>query len=142
MPSLIGVEQLNANLKLIQNWTAVSLKEGMEKSLNLIEVSAKADHWRGESLSREAVIQHEAIDTEEERFYTWTGQLVGGIHAEDVKVTLTGLSGAVVSTEPYSERVEIGSPNSRAFPFMGPALYDNGQQIVIILGAAVQKVIK
>jgi hypothetical protein len=55
-----------------------------------------------------------------------------------VKVSLTGLTGEVVASEAYAGKVELGGPNSRAFPFLGPALNDNSEEILMILGSAVK----
>jgi len=135
--SLQGSEELLANLKLIKNWTAVELKVAMEKSLNLIEVSAKANHLRGKSLSPFAIKDHQ-----EERFFTWSGKLTGSIHSEGAKATLSNISGIVSASEAYAEKVELGGPNSRAFPFLGPGLDDNDDEIIGIFAKAVKKVIK
>jgi len=135
--SLQGSKELIANLKLIQNWTAVELKVAMEKSLNLIEVSAKANHTRGKSISREERKAHS-----DKRYYTWSGDLTGSIHSEGAKATLSNISGVVSASEAYAEKVELGSPNRRAFPFLGPALSDNDEKIVELFATAVKKVIK
>jgi len=131
--ALLGLEQLNANLQLVKNWTNESLKTGMEVSLNLIEVSAKANHKRAKSLSPDVRKEHP-----DERYYTWSGQLTGSVHAEKVKVSLTGLTGEVVASEAYAIPIELGGPNRRAFPFLGPALNDNSEEIFMILGSAVK----
>ncbi len=134
--SLQGSKELIANLNLIQNWTAVELKVAMEKSLNLIEVSAKANHLRGKSLSRDAVKSHD-----DKEFYTWSGELTGSIHSEGAKATLSNISGIVSASEAYAEKVELGTPKRRAFPFLGPGLDDNGDEIVEMFAVAVKKVV-
>ena len=135
--SLQGSSELIANLKLIKNWTDKTLKTAMDKSLNLIEISAKAGHIRAKSLSKEDRASHPS-----DRYYTHTGDLTGSIHSEGAKASLTGISGIVSASEAYAEKVENGSPNSRAYPFMAPALNDNGEKIVNLFAVAVKEVIK
>ena len=134
--SLQGSKELIANLNLIQNWTAVELKVAMSKALSLISRTAKANHLRGKSLSRDAVKSHD-----DDRFYTWSGNLTGSIHSHGSKQTPTGISGAVSVSEAYAERVELGGAGRRAFPFLGPALDDNGDEIMEMFAVAVKKVV-
>jgi len=92
---------------------------------------------RGKSLSPYGVRDHQ-----EERYFTWSGDLTGSIHSEGAKATLSNISGVVSASEAYAEKVELGSPNRRAFPFLGPALSDNDEKIVELFATAVKKVIK
>jgi len=135
--SLQGSEEFIANLKLIKNWTAVELTAAMGKSLNLIEVSAKASHERGKNLSLSERKTHA-----DDRFYTWSGDLTGSIHSEGAKATLSNITGIVSASEAYAEDVELGTPSRRAFPFMGPGLADNDEKILEMFAMAVKKVIK
>jgi len=38
--------------------------------------------------------------------------------------------------------IEIGGPNSRAFPFFGPALTETAPAAILLFAVAVKKVIK
>ena len=135
--ALLGVAELNANLKLIKDWTAVELVKGMEISLNKIVTTAKSNHERAKSLSPSELKLHPS-----DRYYTHTGKLTGSIHAEKVQATLTGISGAVVASEAYAAKVELGGPNRRAFPFMQPALVGNEQAFIYIMTNHIRMVIK
>ena len=104
---------------------------------------AKGQHLRGNSLSREAVIEHEDLQgTGSPRFFTWSAKLVNSIKPEKVKVFANGLKGEVTASEPYATKIEIGSSNSRAFPFFGPALVETAVAQIALFAAAVKKVIK
>ena len=115
----------------------------MERSQNLVATHAKEQHLSGASLSREAVLEHEDLQgTGAPRFFTWSAKLVNSIKAEKVKVFVNGIKGKVTASEPYATKIEIGSANSRAFPFMGPALVETSVAQIALFAAAVKKVIK
>jgi hypothetical protein len=109
----------------------------MEKAQNLVATHAKSNHIVGSSISPSGRKEHS-----DPRFYTWSAKLVNSIRPLKVKVFVNGLEGDVVAGEKYATKVEIGGPNSRAFPFLGPALIETAPQAVLILAAAVRKVIK
>ena len=134
---LQGLKELNANLKLVETFTMAELKQAMEISQALVANSAKANHLKAKNLSAAERKVHS-----DPRFYSWSQKLVNSIHAEKVKVSAFGIKGEVSAGEKYAARVELGTANSRAFPFLEPALAKNSQEIINILGAAVKKVIK
>ena len=115
----------------------------MERAQNLVVTHAKSQHLRGASLSREAVLEHEDLQgTGSPRFFTWSAKLVNSIHAEKVKVFVNGIKGEVTAGERYATKIELGGPNRRAFPFMGPALVGTAPATILLFAAAVKKVIK
>ena len=132
-----GLAELNRNLKLVKTFTDASLITAMELSQNKVATNAKSRHIVGSQLSREQRKTHP-----DSRFYTWSADLVNSIKAEKVQVFVNGLKGEITASEPYATLIEIGGPNSRAFPFFGPALEEEAVGIVAILGAAISKVIK
>lgn len=73
------------------------------------------------------------------RFYTHTQQLVNSMHIEDAVVSAANISVKVLASETYAENVENGTPNSRAYPFMGPALIETKQLGVSIVALAVKR---
>lgn len=109
----------------------------MEKAQNLVAIHAKNNHIAASQLSAGDIKTHA-----DPRFYTHSSDLVNSIHAEKVKIFVNGLTGEVTAGEKYATRVEIGGPNSRAFPFMGPALTETGPAQIALFAAAVKKVIK
>jgi len=109
----------------------------MEKSQNLVVTHAKNNHIAATQLSAGERKEHP-----DPRFYTHSADLVNSIKAEKVQVFVNGLKGEVTASEPYATKIEVGGPNSRAFPFFGPALTDTAIPILAIMGAAVKKVIK
>jgi len=109
----------------------------MEKAQNLVATHAKNNHRVGSQLSPGERKSHP-----DPRFYTWSAKLVNSIHAEKVQVFVNGLKGEVTAGEKYATKIELGGPNSRAFPFMAPALTETAVPVVALLGAAVKKVIK
>ena len=134
---LQGLKELNANLKLVKTFTEIELIQAMEVSQALVANHAKANHLKGKNLSAAERKAHS-----DPRFYAWSQKLVNSIHSEKVKVTAFNIKGEVSAGEKYAARVELGSANSRAFPFFGPALEKNSQEIINTFAAAVKKVIK
>ncbi len=133
----------------------------MELSQNLVVTHAKSQHLRGKSLSREAVLVHEDLQgTGSPRFYTWSSKLVNSIHALKVKVLPNGFKGEVVAGEKYATAVEtgeysktgeidtgaigveLGTPNRRAFPFLGPAITESAPAIILLFAKAVRRAVK
>jgi len=109
----------------------------MELSQNKVATNAKSRHVVGSQLSRPERKSHT-----DPRFYTWSADLVNSIKAEKVKVSITGITGEITASEPYATLIEVGSSSRRAFPFLNPALTEEAPGIIILLGAAVSKVIK
>jgi len=109
----------------------------MELGQNKVVTNAKSRHVVGSQLSATERKAHP-----DERFYTWSDDLVSGIKAEKVKAFTYGITGEVTASEKYATLIEIGGPGRRAFPFFGPALVEEGPGIILILGAAVAKVVK
>ena len=109
----------------------------MEKSQNLVATNAKNNHIAASGLSAEERRTHT-----DPRFYTWSAKLVNSIHAEKVKVFVNGIKGEVTAGEKYATKIELGGPNSRAFPFLVPALVETGPATILLFAEAVRKVIK
>lgn len=92
----------------------------------------KRAHQFGPSLSKEIVREHP-----DDRFYSWTQELANSMMAGSAEVDKTGSPFVeVLTTESYAAKVELGGPNSRAFPFMGPALMTTQQAGISIMVAA------
>jgi len=109
----------------------------MEKAQNLVVTHSKSNHIAASGLSAGERKTHS-----DERFYTHSADLVNSIKPEKVKVFVNGLKGEVTASEPYATKIEIGGPNRRAFPFMGPALTGTAVAQIALFAAAVKKVIK
>lgn len=109
----------------------------MEKSQNLVATHSKNNHIAASQLSAGERKTHS-----DPRFYTHSSKLVNSIKPEKVKVFVNGLKGEVTASEPYATKIEIGSSNSRAFPFFGPALVETAVAQIALFAAAVKKVIK
>jgi len=119
----------------------------------LVATHAKNNHNAASQISA-----GERKDHPDPRFYTHSGKLVSGIKAEKVQVFANGLKGEVTASEPYATKVEtgdynktgdislvgteLGTPNRRAFPFLGPALNETAVGQIALFLAAVKKVIK
>jgi HK97 gp10 family phage protein len=73
------------------------------------------------------------------RFLTRTKNLVNSILPKRAKKTSRGLESKVVSGMEYSTTVEFGTARTRPFPFMRPALYENRENILRRIRAAVNK---
>ena len=132
-----GLAELNRNLQLVKTFTDLRLITAMEKGQNLVATHAKSNHRVASGLSRAAIKEHA-----DPRFYTRSTKLVSGIKAEKVKIFVNGLKGEVTASEPYATRVEIGGPNSRAFPFFGPAVTETAPAVILLFATAVKQVIK
>ena len=109
----------------------------MEKAQNLVVTHSKSNHIAASGLSAGERKTHA-----DPRFYTHSAKLVNSIHAEKVKVFVNGLKGEVTAGERYATKIELGGPNRRAFPFMGPALVGTAPATILLFAAAVKKVIK
>ena len=48
----------------------------------------------------------------------------------------------VTAGEKYATKIEVGGPNSRAFPFFEPALIGTAPAVIELFALAVKKVIK
>ena len=98
---------------------------------------AKSNHVAASQLSAGERKTHP-----DSRFYTHSAKLVNSIKAEKVKVFVNGLKGEVTASEPYATKIEVGGPNSRAFPFFGPAVTETAIPVIGLFATAVKKVIK
>jgi hypothetical protein len=58
-----------------------------------------------------------------------------------VQSTLSGASIEIGAEQAYAADVEKGTPNRRAFPYMGPALADTKDETLRILAIAVRRVL-
>ena len=134
---VLGLAELNRNLKLVKTFVDASLITAMELSQNKVATNAKSRHVKGSQLSSAERRSHP-----DERFYTWSADLVNSIKTEKVKALPYGITGEVTASEKYATLIEIGGPNRRAFPYFGPALEQEAVKIVALLGAAVSKVKK
>ena len=134
---LLGSKELIAKLKTVDTMLNPELIKSMELSQNLVATHAKASHIRGKSLSLAERKEHP-----DERFYGWTQKLANSIHALKVKATPIKIEGSVVAGEKYAAKVETGGPNSRAFPFLGPAVNENGEAIIGIFIAGIRRIVK
>ena len=81
----------------------------------------------------------------DDRYYDRTGRLTNSTRADKVKVNKEILIADILAGTPalvtYAEGIESGTPRSRAYPFLGPALTDNEKKILFILASAVKKVV-
>jgi len=132
-----GLAELNRNLKLVKTFTEIELITAMEKGQNLVATNAKENHVAAQSLSPAELKSHP-----DPRFYSHSSKLVNSIHPEKVKVSAFGLEGDVTAGEKYATKIEVGGPNSRAFPFFGPALIGTAPAVIELFALAVKKVIK
>jgi hypothetical protein len=103
----------------------------------MVANEAKSNHVAANSLSAGEAVAHD-----DPRFYTRSGKLVNSIHGQKMTVTLNSIEGHVVAGERYATKIEVGSPNSRAFPFLGPALETKADACIATLARAIKKVIK
>jgi HK97 gp10 family phage protein len=81
----------------------------------------------------------------DDRYYDRTGRLTNSIRADKVNIAKEILTADVLAGTPalvkYAIGVEMGTSRSRAYPFLGPALTENEKKIMVILAAAVKKVV-
>jgi hypothetical protein len=81
----------------------------------------------------------------DQRYYDRTARLTNSIRPEKVKVDAEILIANVLAGTPglveYAAAIEFGTPRSRAYAFLGPALAENENKILAILAGAVKKVI-
>ncbi len=109
----------------------------MEKAQNLVVTHAKSNHRAGSQISPGERKAHT-----DPRFYVWSNDLLSSIRAEKVKVFVNRITGEVVAGEKYATKIELGGPNSRAFPFFGPAITETAPAAILLFATAVKKVIK
>lgn len=133
----VSLKLLQAKLKTIKNWTDPAIATGLAVAANVVVKHAKSGHPRPASPAARMLHPHP-------RYYDWTGNLTGSIRAGKVKVYTDGAEILIHAGSPtvnYAARVEFGSPKTRAFPYMRPALEKNAQTFVTILGMALKRVI-
>lgn len=107
----------------------------MEIAQNVVKDSAQANHKAPPPTGHP-----------DDRYYDRTGRLTNSIRADKVKARSDIITANVLAGTPglvdYAAAVEFGTPRSRAYPFLGPALTENENKIMIIIDAGVKKVIK
>jgi len=130
----VDILDFQMGLKRIKDFSDPILITAMELALNVVRDSAQANHKKAPPTGHP-----------DDRYYDRSGNLTKSIRADDVKVKNDVLTGDVLAGTPnlveYAEGVEMGTPTSRAYPFLGPALSENENKIMIILDAGVKKVI-
>ena len=106
----------------------------MEIAQNLVKDSAQANHKAAPPEGHP-----------DDRYYDRTGRLTNSIRADKVKVRNDIITADVLAGTPglveYAKGIELGTPTNRAYPFLGPALTENENKIMIILDAGIKKVI-
>lgn len=127
-----SLKEFEKNLKKIDNWTNKAIADGLMMGASKVVLHAQAKHTR--PTSRAKRIEH--LD---KRFYTWSGDLVGSIHPGKVQVYRDGALIEIKVPESYAAAVEYGTPRSRAFPFMKPALDETKNEVLAYLARAVKE---
>jgi len=133
----ISLRNVQRKLRKVKDWTNPAIAIGLQVSANVVVKHAKAKHPRPASLT-------ERVEHPYPRYYDWTGNLTGSIRAGKVRVYTDGAEILVYAGSPtinYAASVEFGTPRSRAFPYMRPALQENAQEFIQILGGVLRRVI-
>jgi len=103
-----GMEQLKRNLDSFKRESKTVLIKGVFNGNVRIANRAKVDH----------------------PYIDRTGNLTGSIQAEKPEVSIDKISGETTAGMEYAPHVELGSSNSRPYPFMFPALDAESQGII------------
>lgn len=98
----------------------------------------KRDHVQANTLSPAEVKEHP-----DERYYTHTARLTNSMRASDAQIDAKGSPYVEISAgdekTQYAKKVEMGGPNSRAFPFMELALKEKHVEGMAILVSATRR---
>lgn len=127
-----SLKEFEKNLKKIDNWTNKAIAEGLMEGASKVVLHAQVKHGRPSSRA-------ERIAHSDKRFYTWSGDLASSIQQGKVRVYKDGALIDINVTEPYAAAVEFGTPRSRAFPFMKPALDETKNEVLAYLARAVKE---
>lgn len=133
----LSLKLVQAKLRRVRDWTNPAIAIGLQVAANLVVRHAKAKHPRPAGRSEQAEHPYP-------RYYDWTGNLTGSIRAGAVRIYKDGAEIPVNAGSPtvnYAPAVELGTPRSRAFPYMRPALEENAQEFLQILGGVLRRVI-
>ena len=137
--SLQGLEELQANLRRVDDWTNPVIKTGLEKAAgNTINKIKLKNHLWGKSLDRATVKEHP-----HKEFYVWTQELINSIRRSNVKVLMNGAEIEIRAGGgdiDYAAAVELGGPKRRAFPFLKPGLDETHGENVQIMADELSKV--
>jgi len=80
------------------------------------------------------------------RFYDRTARLIDSIRPGKVTANRDIIRGDVLAGVPgeveYAAAVEMGTAHSRAYPFLGPALSENENKIILIFDIAMKQVLR
>lgn len=135
--SKTSLRDVQRKLKKVKDWTNPAIAMGLQVGANVVVKHAKARHPRPADSA-------ERIEHPYPRYYDWTGNLTGSIRAGRVRVYKDGAEISVHAGSPtidYAAKVETGTPTTRAFPYMRPALDENAQEFLQILGGVLRRVI-
>ena len=131
----INILDFQMGLKRVKDFSDPILIAAMEIAQNVVKDSAQANHKAPPPTGHP-----------DDRYYDRTGRLTNSIRADKVTAKNDIITADVLAGTPglveYAEGVEMGTPTSRAYPFLGPALTENENKIMIILDAGVKQVIK
>lgn len=127
-----SLKEFEKNLKKIDNWTNKAIADGLMMGASKVVLHAQAKHGRPSSRA-------ERIAHPDKRFYTWSGDLASSTQQGKVKIYKDGALIEINVTETYAAAVEFGTPRSRAFPFMKPALDETKNEVLAYLARAVKE---
>jgi len=85
--ALQGLEELQKNLRRVDNWTNPAIKRALEDAAGntINHIKTKQEHLWGKSLDKKTVKAHP-----HKHFYVWSQDLINSIHRSKVKVFRNG----------------------------------------------------
>lgn len=126
--------EFRASLLLVKDWTDKAIVGGMQRAQVLVVKHAKDKHPRPPKFGHPY-----------HRYYDREGHLTGSIRPGIVETYMDGIAGevhaggsiagAIVN---YAAGVELGTPTSRAYPFLKPALEEQKELLLGTLGIAIK----
>lgn len=130
----VDITSFQMGLKKIENFSDPLLIIAMEIAQNVVKDDAQANHKAPPPTGHP-----------DDRYYDRTGRLTNSIRADKVRAKNDIITADVLAGVPglveYAEGVEMGTPTSKAYPYLGPALETNEQKILLILAEAVKRIV-
>jgi len=134
--TIVWRDGISDNLNVVRLQSTKALLVGMEAWQVVAVNLMKANHVAASSLSKKAIRRHS-----HKRYYTRTGKLTESTRPGSTKFIGGQVVGEVLAGGPaadYAVYVELGTANSRAFPYMLPGMIQSHKTGMALMQAAMK----
>lgn len=120
-----GQKEVQEALARIANASVAQVRLGVEVTTQQVVIAAQANHTENAHSVR--------------RYQNQTTLLTNSMRADIVKQTPEQIVGQASANREYASDVELGTPQSRAYPYMYPALMTDGVKLQTNIAIAMGK---